>query len=205
MVRRFVGAVLITIGMSATSALAATSAIHPALSQNPAERPKKVVLLPPQIFVFDLSAGVPAARLAPIKLDPDLISSGDREVAFVADRQPHATLVAPTPGHAAILPYPATGDLATEEKSEWPARPFDCAPHHTDQVNAADASRPPLQGIMDRPYSEFKDRLAPHLRDTFALPNGDDLAGLVGCFAHRTHLAPLPVPVLTAEIRRAHP
>lgn len=64
MVRRFVGAVLIAVGVSATSALAAMSAIHPALSQNPAAGPKKVVLLPPQIFVFELSAGGVPTRMA---------------------------------------------------------------------------------------------------------------------------------------------
>jgi len=38
-------------------ALAAMSVINPAFSQNLEARPKKVVLLPPQIFVFELSAG----------------------------------------------------------------------------------------------------------------------------------------------------
>jgi hypothetical protein len=64
MVRRFIGAVLIAVSVSAPSALAAMSAIHPALSQNPAAGPKKVVLLPPQIFVFELSAGGVPTRMA---------------------------------------------------------------------------------------------------------------------------------------------
>jgi tetratricopeptide (TPR) repeat protein len=45
-------------------ALAAMSAIHPALSQNLDSRPKKVMLLPPQVFVFELSAGGVPTRMA---------------------------------------------------------------------------------------------------------------------------------------------
>jgi hypothetical protein len=48
----------------ASPALAAMSAINPALSQNPGARPKKAVLLPPQVFVFELSAGGVPTRMA---------------------------------------------------------------------------------------------------------------------------------------------
>ncbi len=57
-------AILIVATLVVTPALAALSAIHPALSQNPAARPKKVVLLPPQIFVYELSAGGVPSRMA---------------------------------------------------------------------------------------------------------------------------------------------
>lgn len=48
----------------ATPALAALNAINPALSQNLDARPKKDVLLPPQVFVFELSAGGVSTRMA---------------------------------------------------------------------------------------------------------------------------------------------
>mgnify|MGYP001115816317 FL=1 len=48
----------------ATPSLAAQSAVNPALSQNLDARPKKVVLLPPQVFVFELSAGGVPTRMA---------------------------------------------------------------------------------------------------------------------------------------------
>lgn len=58
-------AVLLIIGsVMASPALAAMSAVNPALSQNLEQRPKKVVLLPPQIFVFELSAGGVPTRMA---------------------------------------------------------------------------------------------------------------------------------------------
>jgi hypothetical protein len=40
------------------------SAINPSLSQNLDSRPKKVVLLPPQVFVYELSAGGVPTRMA---------------------------------------------------------------------------------------------------------------------------------------------
>jgi hypothetical protein len=40
------------------------SAINPAFTQNLDARPKKVVLLPPQVFVFELSAGGVPTRMA---------------------------------------------------------------------------------------------------------------------------------------------
>jgi hypothetical protein len=62
--RRIVGAmVLVAASVMASPALAAMSAINPALSQNLAARPKKVVLLPPQVFVFELSAGGVPTRM----------------------------------------------------------------------------------------------------------------------------------------------
>jgi len=55
--------VLVAASVMASPALAAMSAINPALSQNLAARPKKVVLLPPQVFVFELSAGGVPTRM----------------------------------------------------------------------------------------------------------------------------------------------
>lgn len=47
----------------ASPAHAAVVAVHPALAQNPAAGPKKIVLLPPQVFVYELSAGgVPSRK-----------------------------------------------------------------------------------------------------------------------------------------------
>ena len=65
MMRPFVCAVLlIATSVIVTPALAAMSAVNPTLSQNLDARPKKVVLLPPQIFVFELSAGGVPTRMA---------------------------------------------------------------------------------------------------------------------------------------------
>ncbi|MFN3544575.1 MAG: hypothetical protein ACK4UX_06960 [Thiobacillus sp.] len=64
MMRRFVGAVLIALSVLATPALAAQSAVNPALVQNVSARPKKLVLLPPQIFVYEISAGGVPTRMA---------------------------------------------------------------------------------------------------------------------------------------------
>ena len=63
--RRMVGAaILVAASVMATPSLAAQSAVNPALSQNLDARPKKVVLLPPQVFVFELSAGGVPTRMA---------------------------------------------------------------------------------------------------------------------------------------------
>lgn len=64
MMRRFVGAVVLAASVMASPALAAMSAVNPALVQNLEARPKKVVLLPPQVFVFELSAGGVPTRMA---------------------------------------------------------------------------------------------------------------------------------------------
>ncbi len=65
MMRRIIGAaMLVTASVMAIPTLAAMSAIHPALSQGLDARPKKVVLLPPQVFVFELSAGGVPTRMA---------------------------------------------------------------------------------------------------------------------------------------------
>jgi len=56
--------VLIMASVTASGALAAMSAVNPAFTQNLDARPKKVVLLPPQVFVFELSAGGVATRMA---------------------------------------------------------------------------------------------------------------------------------------------
>lgn len=57
-------AILIAASVLATPVLAAMSAVNPALTQNLAQRPKKVVLLPPQVFVYELSAGGVPTRMA---------------------------------------------------------------------------------------------------------------------------------------------
>jgi hypothetical protein len=56
--------ILVAASVLATPALAAMSAINPALTQNLVARPKKVVLLPPQVFVYELSAGGVPTRMA---------------------------------------------------------------------------------------------------------------------------------------------
>ena len=56
MMLRILGAViLVAASVWSTLSLAAMSAVNPALLQNIDARPKKVVLLPPQVFVFELS------------------------------------------------------------------------------------------------------------------------------------------------------
>lgn len=63
--RQIIGAaLLLAASVMAMPALAAMSAINPAFSQNLEARPKKVVLLPPQVFVFELSAGGVPTRMA---------------------------------------------------------------------------------------------------------------------------------------------
>jgi hypothetical protein len=64
MMRTVCAAILLAASVTATSALAAMSAVNPALTQNFDARPKKVVLLPPQVFVFELSAGGVPTRMA---------------------------------------------------------------------------------------------------------------------------------------------
>ncbi len=65
MMRLIVCAVILgASSVMATPALAAMSAVNPALMQNLDTRPKKVVLLPPQVFVFELSAGGVPTRMA---------------------------------------------------------------------------------------------------------------------------------------------
>lgn len=54
---------LALISVTANPVAAAMSAINPALALNLDTRPKKVVLLPPQIFVFELSAGGVPTRM----------------------------------------------------------------------------------------------------------------------------------------------
>lgn len=61
---RLLAAVLIAACVLTGPVFAAQSAVHPALSQNPDLRPKKIVLLPPQVFVYELSAGGVPTRMA---------------------------------------------------------------------------------------------------------------------------------------------
>ena len=63
--RQIIGAaLLLAASVMAMPALAAMSVINPAFSQNLEARPKKAVLLPPQVFVFELSAGGVPTRMA---------------------------------------------------------------------------------------------------------------------------------------------
>jgi hypothetical protein len=62
--RTFFALILMAASVLATPALAAMSTVSPALTQNLAARPKKVVLLPPQLFVYELSAGGVPTRMA---------------------------------------------------------------------------------------------------------------------------------------------
>lgn len=62
--RTLFAAILMAASVLATPALAAMSAVNPALMQHLDKRPKKVVLLPPQVFVYELSAGGVPTRMA---------------------------------------------------------------------------------------------------------------------------------------------
>ena len=62
--RTLFAVILVAASVLATPALAAMSAVNPALTQNLVARPKKVVLLPPQVFVYELSAGGVPTRMA---------------------------------------------------------------------------------------------------------------------------------------------
>ncbi|MEQ1663242.1 MAG: hypothetical protein ABL877_11160 [Thiobacillus sp.] len=64
MIRLMCAATLMVASVMATPALAVMSALNPALTQNIDTRPKKVVLLPPQVFVYELSAGGVPTRMA---------------------------------------------------------------------------------------------------------------------------------------------
>lgn len=83
--QRIVGAVLlIAATILAAPALAAMSAVNPALSQNLEARPKKVVLLPPQVFVFELSAGGVSTRMT------DWEATARDNLTTAATRRAHA-------------------------------------------------------------------------------------------------------------------
>ena len=102
--RRIVGAmVLVAASVMASPALAAMSAINPALSQNLAARPKKVVLLPPQVFVFELSAGGVPTRM------PEWETAARSNLATAAARLAHES------GPFDVVPTPPLGstDLDT--------------------------------------------------------------------------------------------
>lgn len=58
-----VAILIATTSLTASSALAVMSAVNPALASNVDSRPRKVVLLPPQIFVYELSAGGVPTRM----------------------------------------------------------------------------------------------------------------------------------------------
>lgn len=65
MLRQLIGAVmLVAASLMAIPAYAAMSATNPALLRSADSRPNKVVLLPPQVFVYELSAGGVSTRKA---------------------------------------------------------------------------------------------------------------------------------------------
>ncbi len=56
-------AVFMALSLLTQPAWAVMSAVNPALSQNLDSRPKKVVLLPPQVFLYEISAGGVPTRM----------------------------------------------------------------------------------------------------------------------------------------------
>lgn len=100
---RLLAAVLIAACVLAGPALAAQSAVHPALSQNPELRPKKIVLLPPQVFVYELSAGGVPTRMA------------DWEAAARDNVSAAAAHLARESGLFDLVPAPALAPQAREQ------------------------------------------------------------------------------------------
>jgi predicted Zn-dependent protease len=106
-----------------------------------------------------------------------------------------------TPVHAGgVMPWASateTRELATDEKNLWQeADEFDRALARAGKLNADPALAAYLQGIMDRLYPEFKDRLTVRLLNAqhinaFALPNGSVYvnSGLVARFENEAQLA----------------
>ncbi len=101
--RRIFGAVLLAASLVTSPAWAAQSAVHPALSQNPDVRPKKVVLLPPQVFVFELSAGGVPTRMA------------DWETAARDNVSAAATRLARESGLFEVVPPPALSPVDRDQ------------------------------------------------------------------------------------------
>lgn len=105
------------------------------------------------------------------------------------------------PAHAdPVLPWAnaaETRELAAEEKGLWQeADEFDRALLRAGRVNIDPVLTAYLQGIMDRLYPEFKDRLRVRVLDAqqinaFALPNGSIYvnAGLIARFENEAQLA----------------
>jgi len=99
-----------------------------------------------------------------------------------------------------VLPWAdaaETRELASDEKGLWQeADEFDRALLRAGRVNTDPALTAYLQGIMDRLYPEFKDRLRVRLLNAqqinaFALPNGSIYvnAGLIARFENEAQLA----------------
>lgn len=63
MLRVWCAVIAITLSSLTAPAIAAMSAVNPALMQNLDARPKNVVVLPPQVFVYELSAGGVPTRM----------------------------------------------------------------------------------------------------------------------------------------------
>lgn len=98
MMRWIVSAVLLTASVVTAPALAAMSAVNLAFSQNLAARQEKVVLLPPQMFVFELSAGGVPTRMA------DWEAAARANLVAAATRQAHDSgLFERVPTHSLAL------------------------------------------------------------------------------------------------------
>lgn len=95
-------ACLVFLSLAASPASAAMNALNPALVQHPDARPRKVVLLPPQIFVYELSAGGVPTRM------------GDWESTARANLTHAATREAASLGIFDVIAAPAL-DPAEEE------------------------------------------------------------------------------------------
>lgn len=78
---------LATASVAASPAFAAMSAVNPAFAHTPEARPGKVVLLPPQIFVYELSAGGVPTRMG------DWEAAARANLADSATRQARASQV----------------------------------------------------------------------------------------------------------------
>lgn len=110
------------------------------------------------------------------------------------------TIALLTPAHADVQPWTQTADtreLAADEKSLWhEAGEFDQALARAGKLNADPVLTAYVQGIMNRLYPEFSDRLrvrllnAQHI-NAFALPNGSVYVntGLVARFQNEAQLA----------------
>lgn len=100
--RRLLAAVLIAASVMASPALGALSAVNPAIAQHPEARPRKVVLLPPQVFVYELSAGGVPTRMA----DWERVARGNVNAAAIR--------LARESGLFEVIPAPALAGEARE-------------------------------------------------------------------------------------------
>jgi hypothetical protein len=101
--RTLFAAILMAASVLSTPALAAMSAVNPALMHNLDKRPKKVVLLPPQVFVYELSAGGVPTRMA------------DWEATARANLSNAATRLAREAGQFELVTAPALDPLLADQ------------------------------------------------------------------------------------------